>query len=109
MLEGLRDGGYNLERFHLICNRMDKESAHLEINHVEETLKKKVAHAIPEDWKTASSAINMGLTLKEYAPKSKLRNSIHELAKLLASPESAALATAGAGGGGLFSRIFSGG
>jgi len=107
MLDELRDGGYNLDRFKLICNRIGRESAHLEIGHVEETLKRKIDHQIPDDWKTVSSAINMGASLAEFAPKSKVRAAIRELAEHIADPEGAT-SEAAAGKGGFFGRIFSG-
>ena len=107
MLEELREGGYNLDRFKLICNRVGRESAHLEIGHVEETLKREVLHQIPDDWKTVSSAINMGMPLAEYAPKAKVRASIRELAAILADSE-AEMSETVSDKGGLFKKIFSG-
>src|SRR5690606_6238009 len=35
MLEELRDGGYNLSRFQLLCNRVGRDSSHLCVEHVE--------------------------------------------------------------------------
>jgi pilus assembly protein CpaE len=104
MLDELRGGGYNMDRFHLICNRVERDAAHLEINHVEETLKKPVAHQLPDDWKAVSSAINMGLCLKEYAPKSKLRAAVHELAEKIVEPERSEESSGGSKGS-LFSRL----
>jgi pilus assembly protein CpaE len=105
MMDELRGGGYNMDRFHLICNRVERDSSHLEISHVEETLKKPVAHQLPDEWKTASTSINMGVCLKEYAPKSKLRAAIHDLAEKISEPEGAAAVSASGGKGGLFSRL----
>jgi pilus assembly protein CpaE len=88
MIEELKDGGYNLSRFQLVCNRVGRDSAHLGIEHVEKTLNLKVAHQTPDDWKAMSAAVNMGVPLIESAPKSKLRQTIRELAEKLAKRES---------------------
>lgn len=106
ILEELREAGYNLDRFKLVCNRVGRDSAHLEIEHVEQTVRKGIDHQIPDDWKTVSSAINMGVPLIECAPKSRVRAAIRELAQLIAEPE-AADETASAKPG-FFGRIFSG-
>jgi len=105
MLDELRGGGYNMDRFHLICNRVERDSNSLEISHVEETLKKDVAHHLPDDWKTVSTAINMGVSLKEYSAKSKIRMAIHELARRIAQPDSAGSEEGNGSKGGLFSRL----
>jgi pilus assembly protein CpaE len=108
MLEGLREGGFNLSRFRLVCNRVGRESSHLCISHVEKTLNMKVWHEAPDDWKAMSTAINMGVPLIESAPKSKLRQAIREMAESLLNREPAlAEAAATSGKGGLFGRIFS--
>ncbi|HPD28698.1 MAG TPA: AAA family ATPase [Phycisphaerae bacterium] len=105
MLDELRAGGYNMDRFHLICNRVERDSNNLEISHVEETLKKDVAHQLPDDWKTVSTAINMGVSLKEYSAKSRIRLALRELARRIAQPENADEAHENGGKGGLFSRL----
>lgn len=105
MIDELREGGYNMDRFHIICNRVERDSNNLEISHVEETLKKRVAHQLPEDWKTVSTSINMGVSFKEYAPKSKIRAAIHELAEKIVEPDSLAPASDTGGRGGLLSRL----
>ncbi|GMU20431.1 MAG: hypothetical protein AMXMBFR13_05280 [Phycisphaerae bacterium] len=108
VLDELRDGGYNLSRFSLICNRVGRESSHLNIEHVEKTLGMKIGYQIPDDWKTVSMAINMGVPLAEAAPKSRVRQAIRELAERIASPEEDAGEDHKHSAGGLFSRIFSG-
>lgn len=105
MLDELRAGGYNMDRFHLICNRVERDSNNLEIGHVEETLKKEVAHQLPDDWKTVSTAINMGVSLKEYSAKSRIRLAVRELARRIAEPESTGSAGENGNKGGLFSRL----
>ena len=107
MLDELREGGYNLERFQLICNRIGRESAHLQVEHVETTLKRPIAHQIPDDWKSVSSAINMGSPLIESAPKSRARAAIRELAERIANPEAVA-DESNSGKGKFWGRIFSG-
>jgi pilus assembly protein CpaE len=107
MLDALRDNGYNLDRFRLICNRIGRESAHLCIEHVEATLNMKTFHQIPDDWKSVSSAINMGVSLSEGAPKSRTRLAIRELAARFAEPQTVADNNAGHGTAGLLGRIFS--
>ncbi len=106
VLEALRDNGYNLERFKLVCNRVGRDSAHLCVEHVETTLNTKVFHQIPDDWKSVSSCVNMGVPLSEGAPKSRTRQAIRELAEKLAEPE-AADAAVETSRGGLLGRIFS--
>lgn len=106
MLEELRDGGYNLDRFHLVCNRVGLESAHLELEHVEQTIRREIFHQLPDDWKTVSSAINMGVPLRDVSPKSRVRLAMNELARLIASPENADEQEEAAKAG-LLGRIFS--
>lgn len=106
MLEALRDNGYNLERFKLVCNRVGRESAHLGVEHVEATLNTKVYHQVPDDWKAVSSCVNMGVPLAEGGAKSRTRQAIRELAEKLVEGGGAA----GSGErsrGGLLGRIFS--
>jgi pilus assembly protein CpaE len=108
MFEDLRDGGYNLDRFHLICNRVGLESGHLEMEHVQHTLNRKIEHEIPDDWKTVSSAINVGVPLVEAAPRSRVRAAIREIAEQIAGSGQDRGADAASGKSGLLGRIFSG-
>jgi len=86
MLSELRDAGYNLSRFRLICNRVGRDSGHLNVEHIEKTLNMKVAHQIPDDWKTVSAAINIGVPLLEHGPKTRVRQAIRELAEKIGHP-----------------------
>jgi pilus assembly protein CpaE len=106
MLEALRDRGYNLERFKLVCNRTGRDSAHLCVEHVEATLDMKVFHQIPDDWKVVSTCVNMGVPYAEGAPKSRTRLAIRELAERIAGPDEA-MADTEQNRGGLLGRIFS--
>ncbi len=113
LLNELRRGGYNVEQVRLVCNRAGREAGYLEPGDVETTLGRKLDWSLPDDWKTASTAINVGSPLAEFAPRSKLRAAIQQMAQDLASrpvAESAPSAEKAAGDGarkGLFS-IFSG-
>ncbi len=105
MLEELRGEGYNLSRFMLVCNRVGRDSTHLEVQHVEQTVRMQVAHQIPDDWKNVGTAINMGVPLVDIAPKSRVRLAIRELAEKIITPESAP-AEASNRKGTLLGRIF---
>jgi pilus assembly protein CpaE len=107
MLSELQDGGYNLNRFRVVCNRVGRDAGHLTVEHLQKTLDITVAHQIPDDWKTVSTAINIGVPLLEYAPKSRVRMAIRELAEKLVTSDGALPAEPTAKGG-LFGRIFSG-
>lgn len=107
MFSGLQEGGYNLDRFKLVCNRVGQDSSHLGIGQVEQTLDRKVAYQIPDDWRTVSAAINVGATLLDVAPKSRVRAAIRELAESLALPGEVE-AKKNDRGSGLLGRIFSG-
>ncbi|MCL2330158.1 MAG: AAA family ATPase [Phycisphaerae bacterium] len=106
ILEALRENGYNLERFRLVCNRVGCDCSHLGIENIEETLHMKFFHQIPDDWKSVSVAINMGVPLAESAPKSQPRLAIQELAKRIANPQEETKAEPAKTGGRLLSRIF---
>lgn len=107
MLDELRDGGYNLDRFKLVCNRVGQESTHLAVSHVESTLSRKIDFQIPDDWKALSTSINMGVPLAECAQRSRARQAIREMAEQIVDPEGPAEEQEH-GKGGLFGRIFSG-
>jgi pilus assembly protein CpaE len=107
MLSELQDGGYNLSRFRLVCNRAGRDAGHLTVEHLQKTLNMKLTHQIPDDWKTVSSAINLGVPLMEHAPKSRVRMAIRELAEKICNSGSN-LPAEPAAKTGLFERIFSG-
>lgn len=107
ILDSLRQNGHNLERTKLVCNRVGRDSGHLSVDNIRETLGVDVFATIPDDWTTVSGAINLGEPLKEHGPNSKVRLAIRELAMQLHDP----------GGGaddkekkkGLIGRIFASG
>ncbi len=108
ILSELGRAGYNLERIKLVCNQVGRDSSHLTPEHVEATLDQPIFHQIADDWKAVSGSINMGEPLITHAPKSKVRQSIQELAAKLHSPaEGGGKAGQGKKSGGLFSKIFS--
>lgn len=87
ILEAMREGGYNLDRIKLVCNRTGRESVTLSVEDVAETLNLQPFATIPDDWPTVSGAINLGETLLNYGPKSKVRQSIIEIAERLHKPD----------------------
>jgi pilus assembly protein CpaE len=107
MLSELRANGYNLSRFRLVCNRVGRDAGHLTVDHIEKTLNIKVAHQVPDDWKTVSSAINIGVPLMEVGPKTRVRLAVRELAEKIAAggglPEEPVAKPAG-----LLNRLLSG-
>ncbi|MEP0847721.1 MAG: response regulator [Phycisphaerae bacterium] len=84
MLGELSVSGYAVERVRLACNRTGRESSYLEIADVESTLNRKIDFQIPEDWKTSSTALNMGSPLLLSAPKTRLRQAYVRIAQVLA-------------------------
>jgi pilus assembly protein CpaE len=83
ILENMRDNGYNLDRTKLVCNRVGRDSGHLSVAHVTETLGLEMFASIPDDWSTVSGAINLGEPLRSHGPKSKVRLAIKEIAERL--------------------------
>jgi pilus assembly protein CpaE len=93
LLHELRRAGYNLDKLHLVCNRLGREAVFLEPADVETTLNRKISWALPDDWRTASTAINVGSPLLECAPKSKLRAAFEHMAQEIANRTLEASAT----------------
>ena len=104
----LRANGYNLDRFRLVCNRTGHDSGHLGVDQVEKTLGKQIAYRIPDDWKTVSGSIDVGVPLIEMAPKSRVRAAIREIAESIAKPHAAEKTPENGGRAGLLGKIFSG-
>lgn len=86
MLHEMARCGYNLDRVRIVCNRFGREAGYLEQADVETTLGRKICWTVPDDWKTSSTAVNVGTPLLEWAPKSKLRAAYRAIALALASP-----------------------
>ncbi len=91
ILRQLTNSGYPMQRVRLVCNRFGRDSGYLEQGDVEQTLHRKFDALIPDDWKTSSTAVNMGAPLFTLAPKSRLRQAYQRLAQQVAgvidSPE----------------------
>lgn len=85
LLRELGRHGYNLDHVRLVCNRFGRDSGYLEPADVETTLNRKLHWSIPDDWKTASTAVNVGAPLLDFAPKSKLRAAFQEIAADIAN------------------------
>jgi len=88
ILEGMRQAGCNTDRTRLICNRTGRDSGHLSLENISETLGLEIFATIPDDWTTVSGAINLGEPLRSHGPKSKARAAIQEIAVRLHSPRS---------------------
>ncbi|MCA9243150.1 MAG: hypothetical protein KDA32_04285 [Phycisphaerales bacterium] len=84
MLHELGRAGYALDRVRLVCNRLGRDTGYLEKGDVESTLKRKIDFVLPDDWKTSSTAVNMGQPLATHAPKSRLRLAFRDIAIALA-------------------------
>lgn len=81
--------GFNLDQVRLVCNRYGREAGFLEPADVEATLGRPLNWMLPDDWKTASMAVNVGAPLLEHAPRSKLRLALQQMAEQIARPGAA--------------------
>lgn len=100
LLQELRRGGYNLDQVRLVCSRFGREAAYLEPDDVETTLNRKLQWILPDDWKTASTAVNVGAPLLDSAPKSKLRAAFQQMARDIANGDAEPLLPGKAKGNG---------
>ena len=85
LLNELRRGGYNLDHVRLVCNRSGRDSGYLEPADVETTLNRKLHWILPDEWKVASTAVNVGAPLADSAPKSRLRAAFQQMARDIGS------------------------
>lgn len=85
MLQDLARKGYNMDRIRLVCNRFGREAGFLDASDAEGTLSRKIDYTLPDDWKTSSTAVNVGTPLAEWAPKSRLRLAYRQIAQALAA------------------------
>ena len=109
----LRRCGYNLDKVALVCNRAGRESGYLEPGDVETTLGRKLNWSVPDEWKTASMAVNVGAPLLEAAPKSRLRAAFQQMANDIANRKATYAAESGKSNGepakkSLLSSLFAG-
>lgn len=86
ILDNMRSEGYQMDRVKLVCNRVGRDSGALSLDDIAETLGLPVFASIPDDWPTVSGAINLGETLQNFSPKSKVRQSVQEIAERLHTP-----------------------
>lgn len=107
IIDSMRETGYNVDRAKLICNRTGRSGGYLSVHDVTETLGLEAYASLPDEWETASGAINLGEPLLTYGPKSKLRLTIQEIAERLHSPDSQT-DDKDARSRGLIGRIFAG-
>ena len=105
ILEGMREGGFNMERARLVCNRVGKESSHLSVDDVVATIGIQTHNTIPDDWDCVGGAINLGVPMMDYSPKIKVRLAVRNLAEQLHDPDKAADESI-SNKKGLMSRIF---
>lgn len=104
MVQELGAQGFNTERISFICNRVGRESAHLEVKQVETILNRKIFMTLTDDWKSVSSSINIGQPLKVEYARTKIREEIRTLAMRIHCPEK--LAAEDAKRGGILSKLF---
>ncbi len=107
ILQGMDEAGFNLERTRLIVNRMSKDSGPLGVSDVEGTLNKPIFATVPDDAPTMSNAINLGETLAERGPKTRIRAAIRDIAAFIHDPDGAAVVKDPSRKGGLLTKIFS--
>ncbi len=88
ILDSLREGGFNLERTKLVCNRTGCDAIALSVEDVCQTLSLPEFASVSDDWQTVSGAINLGETLQSMSPKSRVRQEIKEIANRLHTPSS---------------------
>lgn len=86
MLDAIKESGYNTKRVSLICNRVAKGSGELTVQHAEDTLGIGVSVCVPEDWKSCSTATNMGDPLSLNHSKKPVCTAIRQLAELIRTP-----------------------
>jgi len=87
MIQELVVQGFNTDRIQFICNRLGRESAHLEVQQVETILNRKLFMTIADDWKSVSSAVNIGQPLKVEYARTRVRQDIRKLAMKVHCPD----------------------
>jgi pilus assembly protein CpaE len=98
MVQELAAQGFNTERIQFICNRLGRDSAHLDVSQVETILNRKVFMTLCDDWKAVSSAVNIGQPLKTEFSRARVRQELRTLAMKIHCPDDLA-AEAGRRGG----------
>jgi pilus assembly protein CpaE len=85
----LAQNGFNLERMHLVCNRHNFDLGILDTEQVEKTIGRPMFATIPDDWRSVSSAVNMGEPLCTRWARTKVREAIAYMALRIHAPERA--------------------
>ena len=98
MMQELSAQGFNPKRVAFLCNRLGRESAHLEVEQVETILNRKLFMTIADDWKAVSSSVNIGNPLKKEFERSRVRQDIRNLAMKIHCPQTVVAETAQRGG-----------
>jgi pilus assembly protein CpaE len=87
MVQELATQGFNTDRIQFICNRLGRDSAHLDVSQVETILNRKVFMTITDDWKSVSSAINIGQPLNVEFGRTRVCQELRTLAMKIHCPE----------------------
>jgi pilus assembly protein CpaE len=90
----LRRMAIDSHKIKIVANRFVKRSLDIDPAEVERTLGLKISHYIPNDFKTAINAINMGEPFVLNAPKAEISQSIKEFSELFLQSKEAARAEA---------------
>jgi len=96
--------GFNIDRLQFVCNRVGRESAHLEVEQVETILDRKMYMTLSDDWKAVGTSINIGQPLHNEFTRSKVCQEIRDLAMKIHCPER--LAAEAAKRGNLLAKFF---
>jgi pilus assembly protein CpaE len=91
IVDEMRAAGFNMER----------------VKDVENMLNLTMFATLPDEWPTVSSAINMGVPLRQEHQKSTIFAAVHELAEKIHNPEGSAGASKARSKGGLLNKMFS--
>jgi pilus assembly protein CpaE len=86
LLKSLYGLGYPLDKSEVVINRYLKNSE-ISLKDAEGSINKKIFKVIPNDYRTAMSAINRGKPLCEVAPKKPITKGIRELCAALTQQE----------------------
>jgi pilus assembly protein CpaE len=88
----LRRTAIDPHKIRIVANRYIKKGHDIEPAEVERTLGLKIAHYVPNDFKTAITAINMGEPFVVRSPKADISQNITALAEILRGKSSRAVA-----------------
>jgi pilus assembly protein CpaE len=106
ILDAIAAAGFNMQRVQLLCNRTDKDSGLMTIEHVETSLSRDVSLTVPSDFKAVCGCQNMGEPLITSHSRSRTRMAIRELAESIIDPQAAAERDKhGKGSGGLLRKL----